>query len=83
MISQVLQHIKEQTGLALPEDSYFSGVKAHRGTRYFCIETSDKVCESRVLDKLERLAGYSTLIERVEPSGVKRIAVFLHSDNAA
>ena len=74
-ISDILDLIKEQTGLELELCDYFTGIKEHNGRKYFNVILSQRTSESKEYDKLKRFADKYKLI-LVEPNGLKRVAVF-------
>jgi hypothetical protein len=76
MIKKTLSLIKEQIGLDLSLCNYFTGIKEYNGERYFNITLSQRTSESKDFEKLKRFAEQYKLI-RIEPNGLKRIAVFL------
>lgn len=73
-ISDILDLIKEQTGLELELCDYFTGIKEHNGRKYFNVILSQRTSESKEYDKLKRFADKYKLI-LVEPNGLKRAAV--------
>ena len=75
-IPETLDLIKEQTGLKLNLCDYFTGMKEHNGQKYFNVILSQRTSESQDFDKLKRFAEQYKLI-KVEPNGLKRVAVFL------
>jgi hypothetical protein len=77
MLETILKTIKEQTGLELPLCDYFTGIKESNGEQYFNIVLSQRTSESQDFYKLKRFAEQYKLI-RVEPNGLKRVAVFLN-----
>ena len=74
-IPEILELIKEQTGLELELCDYFTGVKKHKGRKYFNVILSQRTSESKEYEELERFADKYKLIS-VEPNGVNRVAIF-------
>lgn len=75
VISKTLNLIKEQIGLDLKLDDYFTGLKKHNGEIYFNVDLGERVSESSKFDKLKRFADKYNLI-RVEPNGVNKVSIF-------
>ena len=75
MIQKTLKLIKEQTGLDLELCDYFTGIKQHRGQKYFNVVLKDRTSESRDFKTLELFAKKYKLID-VEPNGLQRVAIF-------
>lgn len=72
---KVLNKIKEQTGVELVLCDHFTGIKTHRGRKYFNALLKEKVSESLDFDILLRYcAKYKDLY--IEQNGVERIAIF-------
>lgn len=76
LINSTLKLIKDQIGLDLPLDDYFTGLKTHNGQRYFNVELKQRTSESAEFDKLQKFANKSKLI-KVQPNGVRRVSIFL------
>lgn len=75
-IKTALQMIKEQTGLTLKPDTYFSGIKEHLGKKYFNVELDTPVfCSTEYNRLLTYASKYKTIA--VEPNGQKRLAIFI------
>lgn len=75
MITETLKYIKEQIGLELKLCDYFTGIKETGDEKYFNIILPQRTSESVDFDKLLKLANkYNTI--RVEPNGLKRVAIF-------
>ena len=74
-IPEILELIKEQTGLKLELCDYFTGIKEHNGRKYFNVILLQRTSESKEYDRLKRFADKYKLIS-VEPNGLKRVAVF-------
>lgn len=75
MIEATLKYIEEQTGLKLMLCDYFKGVQELVGKPYFNVVLNEQTSESKDFDKLKRFAEkYKTI--RIEPNGVKRVAIF-------
>ena len=75
MIQKTLQLIKDNTGLVLTLCDYFTGIKESPKGKYFNIILNDKTCESLDYVSLQRFSEKYGLI-RIEPNGVKRVAIF-------
>jgi len=76
MIDLTLKYIEEQTGLKLLPCDYFIGMKELAGEPYFNVVLNEQTSESKDFDKLKRFAEkYKTI--RIEPNGVKRVAIFI------
>lgn len=75
IIRQTLDLINKQIGLKLELDYYFTGLKSHRGEKYFNVMLSDRVFCSRDYAMLESFSSKYNLI-KVEPNGLKRVAIF-------
>jgi hypothetical protein len=76
MIQETLELIKEQTGLTLNLCDYFTGLKTHKGKKYFTITLSQSVSESTEFPILQRFANKYKIIS-VEPNGLNRVAIFI------
>ena len=74
-IPEILELIKEQTGLKLELCDYFTGIKEHNSRKYFNVILSQRTSESKDYDTLKKFAYKYKLIS-VEPNGLKRVAVF-------
>ena len=75
MIQKTLQLIKDNTGLVLTLCDYFTGIREGPKGKYFNIVLIDKTCESLDYVYLQRFSEKYGLI-RIEPNGVKRVAIF-------
>jgi uncharacterized protein YebE (UPF0316 family) len=76
-IYNVLDLIKEQTGLELELCDYFTGIREHNGRKYFNVILSQRTSESKEYDKLKRFADQYKIIS-VEPNGLRRVSIFLN-----
>jgi len=75
MINKTLKHIEDQTGLKLSTCDYFKGIKKLNGNKYFNIVLNENTSESKEYNTLEKFANkYKTI--KIEPNGVKRVAIF-------
>lgn len=81
-VQELINYIQEQTGIALAECDCFSGLRVFNGKEHFYnLILNDRYSESQEAIALERLARKSSLISRVEPNGLERVAVFLKNDS--
>ena len=74
-IPEILELIKDQTGLQLELCDYFTGIKNHNGRKYFNVILSQRTSESKEYNILKRFADKYKLIS-VEPNGLRRVAIF-------
>jgi hypothetical protein len=74
-IHETLELIKNQTGLELELCDNFTGLKEHKGRKYFNVSLPQRTSESKEYDTLKRFASKYKSIS-VEPNGLKRVAVF-------
>jgi hypothetical protein len=75
MIQKTLKLIKEQTSLQLILCPDFTGIKQHKGQKYFNVVLNDRTSESKEFDKLKKFANKYNLID-IEPNGLTRVAIF-------
>lgn len=75
MIKKTLKLIKEQTGLDLKLCPDFTGIKQHKGQKYFNVVLKERTSESKEFDKLKQFANKYKLID-IEPNGLTRVAIF-------
>ena len=81
IIAALLIFIKKFTGLDLHADEYFTGIRTYRGKKYFNVELQQLTSESIEYQQLERLpASSGGVITKVEPNGVRRVAVYFDAD---
>ena len=74
--TEILKHIKTQTGLELSLCEYFTEVKKYNGRPYFNVILPNRVSEyTPQLRALERLAAKSSMIHEIQPNGVSRVAI--------
>lgn len=76
-VEKLQSHIQEQIGLTLEPCDYFTGAQTHNGETYFNFLVNDRYAESQDVLRLERLAKISSIISRIEPNGLNRVAVFI------
>lgn len=76
-IEKLQAYIKEQVGLTLEPCDFFSGENVHKGETYFNLLVKDRFAESQEVSKLERLSRTSSIISRIEPNGLHRVAIFI------
>jgi hypothetical protein len=76
IINQVLTHIKDQIGIELELDEYFSGLQTYKKETFFNVELEKPTFQSHEADKLRVLATQSRLITDIRVNGYKRLAVF-------
>ena len=75
MINATLNAIKENTGLTLKLDNYFTGLRICPTGTYFNVELSERLYLSKEYVILQRFANkYKTI--RLEPCGYKRLSIF-------
>lgn len=75
MIQSILNSIKENTGLNLKLDDYFTGLRNCPTGIYFNVELSERLYLSKEYVTLQRFANkYKTI--RLEPCGYKRLSIF-------
>ena len=80
MIENFLKYIKLQTGLNLLPCDYFTGIRFHKGEKYFNILLKERISESQEFLTLEKFCNtYKTF--RMEPNGLNRIAIFPLQDS--
>ena len=75
LISDKISEIKKFSGVELVADDYFKGIYEANGKKYFNVEIKDRVSESNIISKLQG-AIKSKVISKVEPNGVKRLAIY-------
>ena len=76
-IETALLIIKEQTGLELKADDYFNGfIVSSKEELYFNIMLKKRTSESLEFTKLKRFSENCTWINRIEPNGLNRVAIF-------
>ena len=76
-IKEVLRMIEEQTGVCLDLCNDFPGVHFFKGRPYFNVMIQDRLSESTEYKKMQSF----TLMHpglKIEPNGLKRIAIFLN-----
>ncbi len=78
IIDETLKLIKEQVGLELQLCDYFTGIKESASKSYFNVILNQRTSESKDFDLLKRFADKYKLI-KVEPNGLKRVAIFLQT----
>lgn len=75
MINQMLDLIKEQTGLKLKLCDFFTGKNQLDGRQYFNVILKKRTSESEEYIKLLAFSKkYKTI--KVEPNGLNRVAIF-------
>ena len=74
-MKEVLNLIKEQTGLSLDLCDYFTGIYEIKGRKYFNIVLNEKIGESKDFDILQRFADKYNKIQ-IQPNGVRRVAIY-------
>ena len=75
MIQKTLKLIKEQTGLDLKLCPDFTGIKQHKGQKYFNVVLKERTSESKEFDKLKKFDNKYNAID-IEPNGLTRVAIF-------
>ena len=70
----MLKEIREQTGLTLTPDTYFTGDQGG----YFNVILKDRIAESKEFQALERFVTNSKTFTKVEPNGLYRVAIFFN-----
>lgn len=76
-VEKLQTYFQEQIGLTLEPCDYFSGAQIHKGETYFNFLVKDRYAESQEVLRLERLAQSSSVISRIEPNGLNRVAIFI------
>lgn len=79
MINYTLKLIKEQICIDLHLCYYFKGVREHNNKKYFNVLLSQKLSESNDFEKLKEFERKYNII-KVEPNGVRRVAIYLTTD---
>lgn len=81
-IEELIAYIEAQTGITFIECDCFNGLREHgKGEHYYNLLINDPYWNSREVMALERLALNSSVIYRIEPNGLQRVAVFLKNDS--
>ena len=75
LIESTLKLIKEQLGLDLILDNYFSGISIHNKRKYFNIILPTKTSESQIFQTLIQFSNKYKLI-KVEENGINRVAIY-------
>jgi len=75
-INEIVLFIKNQINVDLKLDDYFTGVQRFNDEIYFNILLEDRVWNTQVTKKLERISGKDQTIKRVEQNGINRLAIF-------
>ena len=76
-LEKLQTYVKEQTGIVLEPCDYFSGEQTMGNEIYYNFILKNRVWDSQEFFSLNRLAQNSSLISRIEPNGVERIAIIL------
>lgn len=77
-ISNVLNYIKNMTGLSLVLCNYFVGIRTNTNGYYINIVLEKPIHESKEVLKLESLVNNSNVITKVSPNGDNRLAIFFN-----
>ena len=76
VIQEILENIKELTGLALTMCDYFTGLRTSGDQKYFNVILPTRTSEAFEYTKLLQFSRkYGTIA--VEPNGVSRLAIFI------
>ena len=79
-IAALMRFIKVYSELTLHADEDIKGIKTYKGAEYCNVILRQRTSESIEFQNLERLSSNSGIITRVEPNGLRRVAIFFDAD---